>query len=75
MCTIFLRFSSGWRRVRRLAKSKRLKLNLFSDRQYHRRSRPMPHGGCLYTFGTDLCVRYQQVTPAEAEEFINNRFK
>lgn len=62
-----------WRNVRQAAKSKGLSLRLISNKQYHNRKRPMPRAGRLYIFDTDLCVRYQRVTPQEAIEFIKRK--
>jgi len=62
-----------WRHVRKLSKSKGLALRLISDRQYHKRARPLPRGGRLYTSGTNLHVRYQIVVPQEVIEFLERR--
>lgn len=62
-----------WKGIEQLAKDNGFDLNLVSDKEYHKRSRPMPRGGALYIFGGKLNVRYEIVSPEEVRDFIEKQ--
>ena len=60
-----------WKRVEELARENGYTLRLVSEKEYHKRRRPLPHGGALYIWDENLKVRYEQVSPERVIAFIN----
>lgn len=68
-----LELRGEWKGVEQLAKDSGFSLNLVSDKEYHKRRRPMPRGGVLYSFGDQLYVRYEIISPEEVRNFIEKQ--
>lgn len=68
-----LELRRAWKRIEQLAKNNGFNLNLVSDKEYHKRSRPMPRGGALYSFGDGLYVRFEIISPEEVRDFIEKQ--